>query len=257
MDTAVCHPDDIPYHHMSSGWLSWNWYLILMSYDNVIMSSGWHTILFLSHPDEIASFNFSQHAVALSVCNRPVYQCARYVWQTDMWVTCGKMSVFFIIFIDMYRMSGICRTRENNLVIIALNIRWMVFWLIWPLQTSTQLLFIYPFDEFVLLIKRSGYEYHKIWDRWKNLCFDTLLVKAILHPWHRSKFTQNVKLMNNKTKMKQKEMNSSRLRCTTHTSTLSHPCILTVAAAMMRYLNPVTKTEVPFQRNFLHWLYRK
>ena len=29
------------------------------------MSSGWHTLPFLSHPDEIANFEFSQHAVAL------------------------------------------------------------------------------------------------------------------------------------------------------------------------------------------------
>ena len=65
LDTAVCHSDDISYHHMSSGWLSRNWYLIRMSYDNVVMSSGWHTLPFLSHPDEIANFDFPQHAVAL------------------------------------------------------------------------------------------------------------------------------------------------------------------------------------------------
>ena len=65
LDTAVCHPDDMSYHHMSSGWLSRNWYLIRMSYDNVIMPSGWHTLPFLSHPDEIANFGFPQHAVAL------------------------------------------------------------------------------------------------------------------------------------------------------------------------------------------------
>ena len=65
LDTAVCHPDDISYHRMSSGWLSRNWYLIRMSYDNVIMSSGWHRLPFLSHPDEIANFEFPHHAVAL------------------------------------------------------------------------------------------------------------------------------------------------------------------------------------------------
>ena len=64
-DTAVCHPEDISYHRMSSGWLSRNWYLIRMSYDNVIMSSGWHRLPFLSHPDEIADFDFPHHAVAL------------------------------------------------------------------------------------------------------------------------------------------------------------------------------------------------
>ena len=29
------------------------------------MSSGWHTLALLSHPDEIANFDFPQHAVAL------------------------------------------------------------------------------------------------------------------------------------------------------------------------------------------------
>ena len=61
----VCHPDDIPFHLMSSGWLNWGWYLIQMSYGNVIMSSGWYTLPFLSHPDELANFSLSQHAVAL------------------------------------------------------------------------------------------------------------------------------------------------------------------------------------------------
>ena len=50
---------------MSSGWLNWGWFLIRMSYGNVIMSSGWDTPPFLSHPDEIANFDFPQHAVAL------------------------------------------------------------------------------------------------------------------------------------------------------------------------------------------------
>ena len=51
---------------MSSGWLSRNWYLSRMSYDNVIMSSGWHTLPFLSHPDEITIFDFPHFAVAQS-----------------------------------------------------------------------------------------------------------------------------------------------------------------------------------------------
>ena len=50
---------------MSSGWLSRNRYLIRMSYDNVIMSSGWHRLPFVSHPDEIVNFDFPHHAVAL------------------------------------------------------------------------------------------------------------------------------------------------------------------------------------------------
>ena len=59
------HPDDILFHLMSSRWLNWGWYLVWMSYGNVIMSSGWDTLPFLSHPNEIANFDFPQHAVAL------------------------------------------------------------------------------------------------------------------------------------------------------------------------------------------------
>ena len=63
---SLCHPGDIhDYHLMSSGWLTWCCYLIRMSYGNIIMSSGWHTLLFLSHPDKIANFDFSQHVMAL------------------------------------------------------------------------------------------------------------------------------------------------------------------------------------------------
>ena len=61
---SLCHPDDILFHFMSSGWLNWGWFLIRVSYGNVIMSSGWDTLSFLSHPDEIANFDFPHHAVA-------------------------------------------------------------------------------------------------------------------------------------------------------------------------------------------------
>ena len=60
---SLCHPDDILFHIMSSVWLNWGWYLIRMSYGNVIMSSGWHTLppyvigmtslRMVSHPDEL------------------------------------------------------------------------------------------------------------------------------------------------------------------------------------------------------------
>ena len=80
---------------MSSGWLSRNRYLIRMSYDNVIMSSGWHGLPFLSHPDEIANFHFPHHAVALQRFRTPKpgnrtrkrqetevsYQCCIRWWQ--------------------------------------------------------------------------------------------------------------------------------------------------------------------------------
>ena len=55
MTNALCHPDDISYHHMPSGWLSWR-HLIWMSYCNVIMSSGWHALPLLSHADDVAFF---------------------------------------------------------------------------------------------------------------------------------------------------------------------------------------------------------
>ena len=64
-------------HRMSSGWLSRNWYLIRMSYDNVVMSSGWHRLPFVSHPDEIANFDFPHHAVALQRF-RSILICCRY-----------------------------------------------------------------------------------------------------------------------------------------------------------------------------------
>ena len=74
-DVALCHPDDITsFESKSSGWvsswsyliwmtcgpcimssgsLSWCWYLIRMSYDTFSMSSGWHALQLLSHPDDI------------------------------------------------------------------------------------------------------------------------------------------------------------------------------------------------------------
>ena len=43
---ALCPLVDIPFHLKSSGWLNWSWYLIRMSYSNVILSSRWDTIPF-------------------------------------------------------------------------------------------------------------------------------------------------------------------------------------------------------------------
>ena len=62
---SVCHPDDNPFHLMSSGWHNWGWYLTQRSYGNVIMPSGWDTLPFLSHPDEITHFHFSHQTVVL------------------------------------------------------------------------------------------------------------------------------------------------------------------------------------------------
>ena len=92
---SLCHPDDILFHFMSSGWLNWGWFLIRMSYGNVIMSSGWDTLPFLSHPDEIANFDFPQHAVALQRFRRPepLPQIFRQQWWNDSLSTSCHMYV--------------------------------------------------------------------------------------------------------------------------------------------------------------------
>ena len=54
MANSLCHADDILFHFMSPGWLNWGWFPTWMSYGNVIMSSGWDTLLFLSHPGAIS-----------------------------------------------------------------------------------------------------------------------------------------------------------------------------------------------------------
>ena len=104
-DVALCHPDEITnlipkssgwlsysqylirmtYRRciMSSGWLTWRWYPIRMSYGNVIMSSGWDTLPLLSHPDEIANFDFPHHAVALQRFRRN--QICSFWWNSDSW----------------------------------------------------------------------------------------------------------------------------------------------------------------------------
>ena len=77
---SLCHPDDIHFHFMSSGWLNWGWFLIRMSYGNVIMSSGWDTRPFLSHPDEIANFDFPHYAVALQRFCITVFSLGISLW---------------------------------------------------------------------------------------------------------------------------------------------------------------------------------
>ena len=83
-------------------WLNWGWYPIQMSYSNVIMSSRWDTLPFLSHPDEIANFDFPQHAVALSAS--VVRSISSLSWVSvrvhkalTLWVhlDCDKMTVLF------------------------------------------------------------------------------------------------------------------------------------------------------------------
>ena len=96
MDTALCHPDDISYHHMSCGWLRWHWSLIRISYDNVIMSSGWHAFPFLSHPDEIANFDFPQHAVAFQRFRTSV-PVTRHVMGWKGNIRFGKKYSLFIV----------------------------------------------------------------------------------------------------------------------------------------------------------------
>ena len=95
------HPDDIRFQLMSSGWLNWGWYLIQMSYDNVIMSSKWDTLAFLNHPDDLANFDFSQHAEALQCFRRildfhsmkpmlraDVFYTSILVYCSGLWLLC-------------------------------------------------------------------------------------------------------------------------------------------------------------------------
>ena len=87
MPTALWSTVNAHAWHFTSGWLSRNWYPIRMSYDNVIMSSGWHALPFLSHPDEKANFDFPQHAVALQRFrssqplrkSHKIYACPRWM----------------------------------------------------------------------------------------------------------------------------------------------------------------------------------
>ena len=76
----ICHPDDILFRLMSPRWLNWGWYLIRMGYGNVILSSGWDILPFLSHTDDITNFNFSQHAVALQRFRISVLHHVRNNW---------------------------------------------------------------------------------------------------------------------------------------------------------------------------------
>ena len=85
---ALSHPDQLAPGRISPGWLldtAVNWYLIRISYDNVIMASGRHTLPFLNHPDEKANFDFPHHVVALQRFNKinrpPVNSSHRGQWR--------------------------------------------------------------------------------------------------------------------------------------------------------------------------------
>ena len=77
---SLCHPADIVFHLMLPGWLNSGCYLIRVSYGNIIMSPRWQTLP-LSHPDEIANFDFS-HVVALrGFRSEYLYQ----LWRGSIW----------------------------------------------------------------------------------------------------------------------------------------------------------------------------
>ena len=99
---SLCHPDDILFHFMSSGWLNWGWFLIRMSYGNAIMSSGWDMLPFLSHPDEIANFDFPHHAVAL---------------QRFRNIQISKIFIIDIHTFEMYRYMKIFQNYKWNVII--------------------------------------------------------------------------------------------------------------------------------------------
>ena len=125
---SLCHPDDILFHFMSSGWLNWGWFLIRMSYGNVIMSSGWDTLPFLSHPDEIANFDFPQHAVALQrFRRRPMWTVYQNV---QSMMTSSNGSIF--------RVTGLCAgnspvtgefpSQRRGVLMFSLICAWMNGW---------------------------------------------------------------------------------------------------------------------------------
>ena len=100
--------NDISCHHMSSGWLYWIWYLIRMTYDHVILSSGWHTLPFLSHPDEIAIFDFSQHVMALKRFRRGQHCTA--------WTVLDGFSPYLAPIISCMRGCVTCNERWPRLI---------------------------------------------------------------------------------------------------------------------------------------------
>ena len=93
---SLCHPDDLLFHFMSSGWLNWGWFLIRMSYGNVIMSSGWDTLPFLSHPDEIANLDFPHHAMALQCFRTYQYEDKNICYSVSIFGCVSRM-VFLVI----------------------------------------------------------------------------------------------------------------------------------------------------------------
>ena len=88
------YPDDIiSYCHISSGWP----YVIQMKR----LSYGWDTLNLLSQPDEIANFDFSQHAVALqrfrtSTPNKAIDGRRRNSYISGSWWR-HKMKTFFAL----------------------------------------------------------------------------------------------------------------------------------------------------------------
>ena len=118
LDTAACHPDDLSYHRMSSGRLSRNWYLIRMSYDNVIMSSGWQRLPFLSHSDEIANFDFPHHAVA--------FQRFRIIRMT--YGHCRMSSGWPTLLAFVIRMKWLIwsLSHPDDLAVLSISFRWLM-----------------------------------------------------------------------------------------------------------------------------------
>ena len=70
-----------------------------MSYGNVIMSSGWDMLLFLSHPDEIANYDFPQHAVALQR-----FRTSSAQWQ---WGTNNQAAILEKVFLNAFSLKKI------------------------------------------------------------------------------------------------------------------------------------------------------
>ena len=105
---------------MSSGWLSWIWYLTRMSYDNAIMSSGRHTLPFLSHPDEIANFNFPHHAVA-----RQLFRSDEHVQRCLVFQNC-VMVIYWCVECNTFAISKPFDRKNNRPPLVRPQNEWLV-----------------------------------------------------------------------------------------------------------------------------------
>ena len=139
---------------MSSGWLRRNRYLIRMSYDNVIMSSGWHRLPSLSHPDEIVNFDFPHHAVALqrfrnNVIITPAFDFLVICWfsihysDVIMSAMASQITGVSIVYSTVCLGSGQRKHQSSASLAFVKGSHW------WPVQRASNAEF-FPFDDVII-----------------------------------------------------------------------------------------------------------